>query len=482
MSAFRLACGLLLAAVLALPDAHAQALEVSGAEGDVRLQEQPLAAGAVLREGSELRTGPDGYVSFRLPDGSALVLLPGSEARAAAVRAGSLLFVLRRGRLQTVPGKPPPGVSAGTPQRIEVQAAFGSLTSRGGEFRVNLGAGGTTAIEAVGGAIDVQPVAGSPLTLPAGTGVVLLSGRPPGLPRPLLPAPNLWGGLRLVPQVPFDLDFSPLPGARGYRVAVQSIREGHGQVFEELTGKAAARLTAIANGEYVARVRAVDHDGLQGREAVALLRVSVKGGPPRLSSPVEGSRIYGDRVTFFWRQKDDAEGYILEIARDPAFRAVVARTPQLADPRHVAEGIAPGDYFWRVAARLPDGQLGLFSDGRAFSVRTGAPALAAPRIELESLRFNWTATPGQRYELQMAADREFRLVVVERTVDKLPFSVPRPAPGTYYARVRPLDADGPGPYAAPVSFAVGALPPKPACLVEGPKGVCAVYAPAAAPR
>lgn len=468
---------------LALPASiQAQALEVAGVEGDARLQDQALAAGTVLREGGELRTGPDGYVGLRLPDGLMLALLPGSEARIASLRAGTLVLALRRGRMETVPGKPPAGAALLAPLSIEVQTALATVQSRGGEFRVGLGNAGAGTIEAANGALEVRPAAGAPLSLPAGTGLVLQSGKPPAQPRPLLPPPSLWGGVRLAPQMPFDVDFSPTSGARGYRVALHSLGERRGLVSEEFAEGPVGKLTAVANGDYAVRVRAVDRDGLHGLESVSLLRLSVRGGPPRLSAPLEGSRIYGDQVSFFWRPKEEAEGYVLEIARDPAFRAIVTRTPQLADPRHVAEGLAPGDYHWRVAAHMPDGQLGLFSEGRSFGVRAGAPALGAPLVEAEALRFSWPAKPGQRVELQIAADREFQLIVAERAAESTPVVVPRPAPGTYYARLRLRDADGPGPYAAPVSFAIAPPPPKPACLVEGPKGVCAVFAPAAPAR
>ena len=482
----RLLRGIFFVAVLAAtglsPAVRAQGLEVAGTEGDARLRDQPVAAGTVIREGAELRTGPEGYVGLRLPDGMILSILPASEVRLAQLRPETLVLVLQRGRVEAVPGKPPAGAGTAAALPIEVQTPLGTAVSRGGEFRVSLGNTGSGTLEAVGGALEFRPATGPALRLPSGTGIVLQASKPAASPRPLLPAPRLWGGLRLVPQTPFDLDFSPTSGARGYRVALHSLAERRGLVLEEFVEGAVSRLAGVANGDYAVRVRAVDPDGLHGLESVALLRLSVRGGPPRLSSPLDGARVYGDRATFFWRPKEDAEGYILEIARDPAFRALVTRTPQLPDPRHAAEGLAPGEYHWRVAARMPDGQLGLFSEGRSFSVRTGAPALAAPRIEAEGLRFSWPANPGQRFELQVAADREFRLVVAERVVDRTPVVLPRPAPGTYFARLRALEADGPGPYAAPVSFVVGAPPPKPACLVEGPKGVCAVFAPAEAAR
>lgn len=468
---------------LAIPAAgRTQALEVTGTEGDARLQGEPIAAGAALREGGELRTGRDGYVGLRLPDGRVLSLLPGSGARVALLRSGSLVLVLQRGRLEAVPGKPSAGAALAAPLPIEVQTPLGTVQSRGGEFRVGLGNTGSGAFEAVGGFLELRPATGPALRLPAGTGIVLRSGEATSQPRPLLPPPSLWGGVRLVPRLPFDLDFSPTPGARGYRVALHAQREGGGLVFEEFADGAVAKLAAVANGDYTVRVRAVDHEGLHGLESVSPLRLSVRGGPPSLGSPVEGSRIYGDKVSFSWRPKEEAEGYVLEIARDPAFRALVTRSPQLSDPRHVAEGLAPGDYHWRVAARMPDGQLGLFSEGRSFGIRAGAPALGEPRIDAETLRFSWPAIPGQRFELQIAADRDFRLVVAERTAERTPVVVPRPAPGTYYARLRLVDAEGPGPYAAPVAFVVGAPPAKPACLVEGPKGVCAVFAPGATAR
>ena len=106
----------------------------------------------------------------------------------------------------------------------------------------------------------------------------------------------------------------------------------------------------------------------------------------------------------------------------------------------------------------------------------------APKVEGRLLRFSWTGQPGQAFDLQLAADPRFEHIVEARRIDRPAADVPVPLHGTYYARLRAIDADGyVGPYTGATRIEISANTPQSSCLVPGDRGLCAVYAPAPAP-
>jgi hypothetical protein len=462
-------------------------LEVAAVQGDVRSGGRPLATGARLAAGDELRSGGDGYVTLKLADGSTLTLAPSTEVRVeralASPGAGTTDTAVRleAGRAEAAVQRPTKG---GT--RFEIRTPIAATAVRGTRFRVAAtGTRGGATSEVLEGEVGVSDAdnRGS-VNVATGHGTRVLAREAPLAPRPLLAAPLLWNGVRLVPRAPASLEFSPLKGAQSYRVLLAASESLNPVLAETLVEAPEVRLAALADGDYFVRVRGIDDIGLEGRDAVARLRVRTRADPPRPTSPPERSRIYGSTVEFAWLADPAAAGYSLQIARDPAFRTLAGEWAELREARYKANGVAPGEYYWRIAGSMADGRLSLYSDPRALSVRPEPLPMHAPVLQDETLGLSVPGRPGQRFEWQIAADAQFARVITERRSDEPAVALPRPAPGTYYLRVRATDPDGAvAPYAAARMLQVPAKPPKPNCLIEGPAGVCAAYGPAsAAPR
>jgi hypothetical protein len=127
---------------------------------------------------------------------------------------------------------------------------------------------------------------------------------------------------------------------------------------------------------------------------------------------------------------------------------------------------------------LKDGSQSRFSAARSFRLDPAPRPPSPPKLEDEVLRFTWAGLPGQIFVLQLAADPRFEHVVEERHTNRPGVDLPRPLPGVYYARLRVADLDGSiGPFTDAIKVEVSTKTPRPACLVEGERGLCAVYAP-----
>lgn len=456
-------------------------LEVASVQGDVRSGGQPLASGARLAAGDDVRSGANGYVTLKLADGSLLSLQPETEARierAQASRATGTTdtrLQLERGRAEARVQRPAKGAS-----RFEIRTPVATAAVRGTDFRVAVGeARDRSTSEVLAGEVGVSDAGGRiAVGVPAGFGTRVLTGQAPLAPRALLPAPRLWTGVRLVSRTPADLEFSEETGARSYRVLVAATETLGAVVSEQVLAAAVVRLGTLADGDYFVRVRAIDDIGLEGRDAVARVRVRSQADAPRPTSPPERSRIYGDSADFAWLADPGAAGYTLQLARDPAFRDLAAEWAGLREPRHRASGLAPGEYHWRVASAAVDGRLSQYSIARSLSLRPAPLPLREPRINDETLAVSWPGRPGQRFELQMAADAGFTRIVAEQTTGETAALLARPERGIYYLRVRATDPDGSvGPYTPARMVEVPARLPRPACLIEGHGGICATYAP-----
>ncbi len=463
---------------------------VTAVSGDARAAgkagEAPLVAGQSVPEGSELRTG-EGNITVRLVDGTVLRLRAASRLqieesnrvpRAGVVRSG---VVLQQGQIE-VQARPAaagqPGFRVGTPQ--------GVLGVRGTEFRVSAQAApGLTRGEVLEGAVAASGAAAQPAQLvKAGFGVVVDSAGRVAPPVPLLPAPNLaqLPALQERPLVRFSLP--AVAAAIGFRAQVsrdasfeQVLTEVLTEVQTEVqTGvktdvKAASselRIADLPDGDYVLRVRAVDASGLQGLDSDHRFRLKARPEPPLPQAPAPRAVVTGDRVELAWTSNPDARSYRLQLSRSNDFSAPLRDLPGQPAGTLALAGLAPGNYFWRLASERSAADQGPFGAVSQFEMRLLPPAPGAPQVGVgdQGLRLAWEGTPGQTFELQLARDRAFTTVVLQRSTDTPALDVPLPGSGRFFVRVRARDADGYiGPYSTPQQFDI------PNCLRDA-SGAC----------
>jgi hypothetical protein len=436
--------------------------EVLAASGAVRSGNAAVGVGQALPEGSDLATGADGHVTVRLVDGTLLRLRAGGRLRidesrrvpaADAVRSG---VRLDQGRVE-VQAKPARGGQPG----FRIHTPQGVLAVRGTEFRVAADAAQTLG-EVLEGAVAVAGRGDAEQRVGAGQGTVVDASGRVAAPRALLPAPDVTGLPALHERPLVRLALPPLPGAAGYRVQVARDDRFDALLADLRSATPELRLAGLEDGRYPMRLRAVDADGLEGRDAVATLALKARPEPPLPQAPVPRAVLRGNAVEFAWTASSEAARYRLQLSRDEggaaAFAAPLLDLKDLAALTHRAEGLPPGAYVWRLGSVRADGDLGPWGDALHFELRALPPqpeAPAPPTVGDRTVRFFWQGLPGKRFELQVARDVAFQDRVAEPVLEGTTFELTPPGPGRFFVRLRARDADGfVGPWSATQYFDV----------------------------
>lgn len=422
---------------------------------------QPLAAAAELREGDVVETGAQSSLSIRFVDGGLTLVGPSSRVQVTrhrqwpgrgdappAAAAGRTELDLQQGATETdVP--PRPGSEARVP-RFELRTPVVNFGVRGTRFRARVE--GAT----VWGEVERGSVAAGPLLLAAGQGTRAEDGQPLRA-RPLLPAPSVDGLPSRLERLPLQWRWSAMAEAHGWRAQILQA-PGPGSAGAAVTGlvhEAVLRAPSLAladlpDGHYELRLRALDADGLEGREQRVPFVLKARPEPPLAVSPAADSVWTTPSVTLAWSRHPQGERYRLEVwadAGESTGAPVVARE-DLTDTR-LDVPLPPGRYRWRVGTIRAGNDAGPWGDFQTFERRLPpppppAPASEPPRAERGTLQLRWAAaaTPGVRYQVQVARDEAFTAPVADETLESPAWTLTDPPPGRLHVRVRAVDAQG----------------------------------------
>ncbi len=436
--------------------------EVVAVEGRAERDGQRVRPGETLGEGSLLVTGPASSLTLRLEDGSLATVQPDSAARVERLRrlvgVGSIdaTFHLERGRVESRV-QPQPNRSVG--HRVRTPSAV--VAVRGTHFRTGSGADGVDRAEVLEGTVSARGTADRPeaavAAVAAGYGVAVAQGRA-GAPVPLLPAPRLDQIPPLQERVHLRLAFSPVAGAAAYRAQLGADAGLQGIVADGVFDVPEARFAGLPDGDYWLRVRAIDGDGLEGRDAERPLRLAARPEPPLPEFPPAGGKVRGTALALRWSQPVDAAAFRIELARDAAFAEPLHREVLSATSLTV-DHLAPGTYYWRLGSIRADGHRGPWGDALAVALHPGPGQPEPPRLDDDFLYLAWPGEPGQVFDLQLARDSRFTQAVNEQRLSGTSLRLPRPPAGIYYMRVRATDPDGyVGVYTTPQRIEVPASP------------------------
>jgi hypothetical protein len=227
-------------------------------------------------------------------------------------------------------------------------------------------------------------------------------------------------------------------GVRGthFRVGVA----GDAIANEVLDGKVAVEPRKPGNAVLVATAKGsiVAHD--QAGPVVDLLPA------PQIVAPAGNDY---PSPQFALHPVDGAASYHVQVSRDRDGLDIIAesRSPTV---QVKVDGVHDGQYFMHVSAVDKAGLEGLVRT-QAFSLHArpdaepahssaGAPYVDASDSKTVTLR--WPAQSGKQYTVQVARDARFTWLIFNSRVAKPEAVMPRPAFGTYYARVQAINADG----------------------------------------
>ncbi len=449
--------------------------------GNVRIvvpgtaQSTRAVVGEPIPEGSRIVVGIDGSAVMELPDASQVKLLGGSqfvleESRyyrgrpkaettesQTGTKAFSGLMRLIQGSVET---RATPATDRAKPLRIQTPTTVVGV--RGTDFRVAHGFASAaetgdalTRSEVVQGLVSAALDETRKAEVPGGFGV-LLDPKVLKIPAPvaLLEAPSLrsWG----IKQEATTLDFPALPieqsGRKVYAYRVQmATDEAMSQIIfnQRFDAGRNVRIPTPDDGTFYLAVRAVDEQGLEGKDARIATSVSVRPLSPALQAPKNGEKLApGAGVTLLWEKSQNANDYLLEIT-DPAQQR---STHTLKELEFVLPNLVSGTYTWRIAARSKSGsnpmKVGPWSELQSFAVLA---KLDAPIVESDvhdrSLQLTWADHKAKAYEIQFSRAANFDSNQNEKdfltfTVKKTELDIPDPAAGKHFVRYRAIDNSG----------------------------------------
>jgi len=196
-----------------------------------------------------------------------------------------------------------------------------------------------------------------------------------------------------------------------------------------------------APGSYLARVRTVGPDGVEGASSSALgMDVPPPPAPPILLQPAPAHVARAFPLTLSWEARPDVR-YEVQVTGDDAATAVSVDDIEGGALR-LAAPLPPGTYAWQVAASTVQDGRGPFSPPQRLHVPPPAPVLAVPQVDAQSLRLTWsTPVSAPAYRVQLARDAQFADVVADAQVSQMQWSTTGLAPATYHARVQALGPD-----------------------------------------
>ncbi|OYU76511.1 MAG: hypothetical protein CFE45_31525 [Burkholderiales bacterium PBB5] len=212
-------------------------------------------------------------------------------------------------------------------------------------------------------------------------------------------------------------------------------------------------------------MRAVDAQGLEGRDADHAFRLKARPEAPLPSAPAPKAVSFGSRADFGWAANQEAAHYRLQLASTPDFKAPLRDINELRELATQIEGLQPGVYHWRMASVRTGGDQGPWGDARSFELRPLPPQPKPPDVGDQSVGFAWAGAPGQTFEFQVARDTGFKQLVLERKLTQPGIELPQPGTGRFHVRLRTIDPDGfVGPYTTPQYFDI------PNCVRNGAGG------------
>ena len=455
---YRLMPGTTLRIPVAWLRTEATLAEVVYGVGQVRVQRggaapaEPLATGAQLRSGDSVITGASpSALTLRLVDGTRMLIEPDSTLTIAQLllrgRSGVVDTRLKLDQGSTDSRVVPAGAG---PPRFRIDTPAMNLGVRGTQFRVRAQGDAGSHVEVLEGSVAAGTGATLAQRVDAGYGAAARAGQPVQAPRRLLEPPALAASQARVERFPLRLEWPALSGAVAYRAQVLVPDSVDQLVLEGRFEQPAARWAEVADGRYTLRVRGIDGEGFEGRDASAAFVVKARPEPPFANEPQVDAVVYGERVVIRWARAPGAERVRLQVATSPDLAQPQLDRSDLTGTELIIE-LPPGDHHWRLAAIDPGDDQGPWSDTQTFTVKPkpspSSPVLEPPAIGERGLVFRWRASEGARYHYQVARDPAFTDIVAQGPALEPEAVILDPQPGVYHLRVRTIDANGfEGPY------------------------------------
>ncbi len=424
---------------------------------------EPLNLKDPVEEGSSVRTGSGSALEVSFGDGSTLLLRSETTVGMTRVRQrGVMDFIgdlfLRGGTVINSIKR-----ATGNEPRYKIRTPSTVAAARGTEFRVAHDKKSTSRVEVLEGTVSAGG-SGRTVVLARGEGTVVMSGADPKAPVRLLSPPNLINPEPLYRKMPIEFRFDRVEGALSYRVMVGRDRSLRDVIHDGMVRPGElSKVESLEDGTYFMQVASIDRFGLEGIPSEpSPVNVRTRPIPPFVQSPSDGKEYKTVTMEFSWLQVEEASKYTMQISDGLDFVRLLDERELIRKTSYKTKALSPGTYFFRVRSHAGDGYVGVWSDPIRFTLLEPPPAPPAspPKKDRKEIAVRWKDVgEGYSYHFQLAADREFNEILMDKVVGKSEHTFMKPRkPGLYYVRVSAIRADGfEGHFSPPQSFEIGCM-------------------------
>lgn len=421
---------------------------IDSSRGRVESSAGQVAPGGTLKEGDQLKTGDDGFVTIKLADGSTLTVQSKSAVKLEVMRqlvnTGGIpdsVVRLESGRLETNVAK-----QRGPGARYEIRTPTSNMGVRGTAFRAGADESGKKAqSEVLEGLVAVASGsgAGRALDLPAGFGSIVEAGKAPSPPIELLPPPDLSVLPASFLSADLSFGFPAVAGGKRYRAQVAADRAFTNLIAESSTDMPTAGFRNLPDGALFFRARAIDPQGIEGKDAIHAFTIKARPFAPVLESPARGAKLSNGRVTLSWKPVADARNYRVQLAGDTEFKQLVEEKTIDSVSMTASGTLKSGNYVWRIASLDTAGKAGPWSEAQAFVIAAEAPVLK-PKRGQKTIVLELDSGGGRQYQVQVSRNARFTNLVSDQVVATPELNLSGLSQNVYFVRIRlaTVGADG----------------------------------------
>ncbi|MEE9426144.1 MAG: FecR domain-containing protein [Methylococcales bacterium] len=406
-------------------------------------QDKPLVGGQQLNINDEIKTGDNASAVIEFKDGSRVRLQNNTKLILKKMEQypdSNLIetqMYLEQGRINTEVPEKSKGKSV-----FKVITPTASTAVRGTILRTETDtAHQTMLVEVVRGSVAVIG-SNAEKKIPAGYGVAVAKGQPPGDPVRLLAAPELQKPAVLIDRVSAMFLWKKLDGAINYRVQVFNDNETPILVWNKLSDYSQITVPDLPDGQYTMTVRGIDKKGLEGEDVTHRYTMDARPEPPLPAMPDENASIEAKDLQLGWSALEGVTGYHLQLSNQDDFqKTLIDEVVQQVEYRSQLD-LKPGLYYWRIATQVSQEE-GPFSDRQQFKIIPPAPKALEPQGDDEHMIFRWQkGAPGLQYQMQVAQNSEFTDVVLDKTTLEPRLELDRPTENRLYLRMRSIGENG----------------------------------------
>ncbi|MCH9696549.1 MAG: FecR domain-containing protein [Gammaproteobacteria bacterium] len=410
-----------------------------------KTEQGSLQTGEQIGAEDKIITGEQSSAIIEFKDGSRLLIHDNTELTLKRVEKYpdsdmvETEIILEKGRVKTKVPEQSKGKSVFKITTPSATTAVRGTILRSSSFTDN-SQSNTMQVEVLRGRVAVFNSKASQ-AVTAGHGIVVAEGNPPGQVVKLLNAPKLINPDSYIDRLSTLFHWQKLPDSNQYRVEVFDSNNKKSMVWNRIITGNRLNVPDLPDGDYTIRIRAIDRQGLEGRDTVHHYTLNARPEPPLPGSPQSSARIENNALVFRWSESDQATQYHIQIADDSSFKQLILdrylSDAELQNPLQ----LKPGKYYWRLSSKS-DTEEGPYSDTQTFDIIPPVPEALETQGDDQHLIFRWQkGEPGLNYQMQLSKNADFTQLLLDTTLSEPRLEVDRPSSDRLYLRMRPISTD-----------------------------------------